>query len=272
MVVFIDSLCFLLLRYRNEIILPANTNSAWSSITYRLNTAYIHKYWYISIISSGDDGLLQHDLQVKDQLKKGRPISNTGKRTTRRREHYKDKKNLDAAVKKVAERKPGADAEFAKCLQTSAGHQRYPALANPIQGNAKLQTLVKAMAGTLHDLHAVKPVANALGLGAAASAVLPAITRNSAVAAPLVAMLISHAPDLKPAEFAQHLGLNPGYVRTAMFQAKQRADSSGKPTVLDIKQDNQREVVTSFSRRSLTTSLCRRRACSAARAAICAGS
>jgi hypothetical protein len=34
----------------------------------------------------------------------------------------------------------------------------YPALANPIQGNEKLQTVVKAMAGTLLDLRAVKPV------------------------------------------------------------------------------------------------------------------
>ena len=117
----------------------------------------------------------------------------------------------------------------------------YPALANPIQGNEKLQTVVKAMAGTLLDLRAVKPVVNVHGLGAAASPVLPVITRNSAVAAPLVAMLFSHAPGLKPAEFAQHLGLNPGYVRTAMFQAKQRAEGSGKPTVLDMKQDNQRE-------------------------------
>ena len=193
------------------------------------------------IISSGDDGLLRQNLMVKEQPKRGRPITNQGRRSTRRREHYRDKKNIDTAAKKLAEKLPGADAEFAKCLQTSAGRQMYPALANPIQGNEKLQTVVKAMAGTLLDLRAVKPVVNVHGLGAAASPVLPVITRNSAVAAPLVAMLFSHAPGLKPAEFAQHLGLNPGYVRTAMFQAKQRAEGSGKPTVLDMKQDNQRE-------------------------------
>jgi len=146
------------------------------------------------IISSGDNGLLRQNLMVKDQPKRGRQISNQGRRSTRRREHYRDKKNIDTAAKKLAEKLPGADAEFAKCLQTSAGRQMYPALANPIQGNEKPQTVVKAMAGTLLDLRAVKPVANVHGLGAAASPVLPVITRNSAFAAPLVAMLFSHAP------------------------------------------------------------------------------
>jgi hypothetical protein len=64
-------------------------------------------------------------------------------------------------------------------------------------------------------------------------------SKNSAAAAPLMAMLMSHIQEtMKPAELAAHLGLSSQYVRTACHRAK---TPSIAPGLLDVKQQHQRE-------------------------------
>jgi len=112
--------------------------------------------------------------------------------------------------------------------------------------------VVSAIAETVADLHAIKPRSASVVAPSPEVAPTPDIkthtgksirkslgSNNSAAAAPLVAMLMSHVqPVMTPAVFGAHLGLSSQYVRTASFRAK--TPSTG-PGVLEIKQQHQRD-------------------------------
>jgi hypothetical protein len=91
-------------------------------------------------------------------IKTGRPITSNTTLNTRRRAFRLDKKVVKAAAGNLANGLPNADAEFADALLSSVGQQLYSALAVPVRGASQLHAVVSGLAGTIANLHAVKPM------------------------------------------------------------------------------------------------------------------